>query len=166
MADVTAARLLCSFIGQVTPGSPLSGGPILGALDNGASGEFWTDGRGSKQIDRIYRADVSLGLGGSTSYNLLAAGGLLDINNRTIDLDELKVLFIYCLTGTIAFTAPAADFLPCFGATGDKIKLSAGQYLALCFGAGGLSLGTSGKFDIVEPGTAAATYSIAIAGAN
>lgn len=168
MASVTAAQLLVRFLGDVTPGSPRSGGPIQGNLNNGADGHRWIDGTASGAVNRIYRGDGTLGSGGTDSYNVLTAGALVDIDKRAINLSKLKALVLVVTSGSIAFKAPAADFLACFGATGDLFDLSMGSLrcIALDFGDAGLTIDTSGKFDIVERASAAATYSLAFAGVN
>lgn len=169
MARSSGARMIISLLAYATPALPRTNA-LQVELNNGTGGEFWTEGRGSKNVDRVWRNagdSVTLGFGATDSYNLLAAGGLLDILGDTVDLDELKGIEITCLTGAIAFKAPAADFLPCFGAAGDLIKLAAGHTIGISFGAGGLSLSTSGKFDIIETsGAASATYCLEFIGAN
>lgn len=169
MASLASAQLLIRLLGAVAPGSPRGGGPISGDLSNGQDGRRWTDGQANKNVDRIYRVEGTLASGGTDLYNFLAAGSLTDIDGRAIDFDEIKAIVVVVNSGTIGFKAPASDFLPCFGAAADLIKLAYGtstRCLALDFGDDGLSLGTSGSLAIAELGSAAATYSLAIAGAN
>jgi hypothetical protein len=118
-------------------------------------------------VDRVYEKDGTLGAAAVDTYDVLAAGGLKDLQSRAIDLDELKALTLVCVTGSIKLLAPATNFLPLFGATGDFINLTAGQTQAFDFGAAGLSLGASGKFNVVDTaGGAGSTYSLMFVGSN
>ena len=163
---LTSARLVISLRGMTTPTAPVEG-ELARTLENGNGGARWTDGQASGQVDRVYQADGTLAASATDQYDLLAAGGLKDILSRAVDLDELKAFELTCVTGWIKFTAPGANFLPLFGAAGDYISLTAGQTLAFDFGAAGISLGTSGKFNIVEAaGGSGSTYSIMFAGSN
>lgn len=165
MAVVTSARLLISLRGVTVPASPVEG-EASRTLENGNGGARWTDGQASGQVDRVYQSDEALTSGQTVTYDLLAAGSLKDMQGRAVDLDEIKAFELVCVTGAIKLVAPASNFIPLFGAAGDFLALSAGQTLALDFGAGGLSLGTSGKFNVVENAGGAATYSIMFAGSN
>lgn len=164
-ASVTSARLVISLRGVATAASPLEG-EAARTLENGNGGARWTDGQASGMVDRVYQADETLTSGQTVTYDALAAGSLKDVQGRAIDLDELKAFTLVCNTGAIKMVAPASNFLPLFGAAGDFLALSAGQTVALDFGAAGMSLGTSGKFNVVENAGGAATYSIMFAGSN
>jgi len=165
-ASVTSARLVISLQGVATAASPLTG-ETSRTLENGSGGARWTDGQASGMVDRVYERDGTLTAAAVDTYDVLAAGGLKDLQGRAIDLDELKAFTLVCVTGSIKLLAPATNFLPLFGATGDFINLTAGQTQAFDFGAAGLSLGTSGKFNVVDTaGGSGSTYSLMFAGSN
>lgn len=159
MATNVNALLQIRALATVTATSPASGDVVLECV-NAPGGTRWTNGTGSGNVDRVLFRSETMASGETDSYNLLAAGGLTDIYGQAIDADELKGIIIKCLTGSISFKAPASNFLTCFGAAGDKIKLAATHCQAIDFGAAGLTLSTSASFDIAEEGSAAATYEL------
>ena len=128
--------------------------------------DHWGGGQGSGQVDANYRAALSLLASGTTTLNVLAAGGLLDAFGNTLDLDELKGLVVKCLTGSISITGVASG-LTCFTGVDEGIKLGAGQTFAINFGAAGLAVGAAGSIKISETSTTLpATYEIALVGAE
>lgn len=161
-----SARLIISLRGSTVPDAPRDG-ELGRTLENGSGGARWTHGQAVGQIDRVYQADAVLTAAASKSHDLLAAGLLKDVIDQLIDLDELKAISLVCLTGSIKIVAPAANFLPIFGAAGDFIALSAGQTMAFDFGAGGLVFALNSKFDIVDTfGGSGSTFSLMFVGSN
>lgn len=161
-----SAHLTISLRGSVAPAAPRDG--ALGAVvENGSSGDRWTNGQAAGMVDRIYRRDSTLAAAATDSYDLLAAGSLTDILTQAVDLDEAKAMVLACLTGSIKMVAPALNFLPIFGGAGHLINLSAGQMMAFDLGASGLLLSANAKFEITDTfGGTGSTYSIMIAGSN
>jgi len=159
MASTLSARLLILAQSSQIPDSTVLTGAREISLSNGTEGQRWTQGTGSGQVDRQYYRDGSLGAGAIDGYNLLGPGGLKDIDGQLIDADEIKGIRLEVLTGIISFAGAPADHLPCFTDAGKGLKLAAGQTIGIDFGAAGLALGASGKFDIKELSiTAGATY--------
>jgi len=149
MATTAYATLTIAVKAEMTPDSPLEG-IIKGDANNGSKGQSWTNGTGSGQIGQVYRAQHTIGAAATVNFDTLAAGALADIAGDTIDLDELKWLYIEVTTGQVEFIAPATSFLDLFKATGDAIDLSANHVLCLEFGAAGLDVTTNSKFDITD----------------
>lgn len=163
---VASARLVISLVGSTVPSTP-RGGEITASLENGSAGARWTDGQSSGQIDRIYRADGAVAAAATASYNVLTAGALTDLLGTLINLQKLKAFELYCISGAVRWVAPAANALALFGAATHSVALSAGQTLAIDFGAAGLSVGANGKFDVTDTaGGAGSTYSIMFVGSN
>lgn len=166
MATVLNVGLRIEAIAELTATTPHTGS-VVDALNNGSAGERWTDGQGSAQCDRVYRASVTLAAAGSVSYNLLAAGGLTDAFGQAIDLDELKGLVIKCTSGLIKIDAPAANFLTIFADASDLFRIANGATFAMSWGAAGLDVTSSSKFDIVDlNGGSGSTYEIEFWGAQ
>jgi hypothetical protein len=160
MATV-AARLLILAEGETVPAptdDPGAAGAVTQDLTNQAGGTRWTDGQGSGEIDRVYKRVRTMTSGETQSYDLAAAGGLTDALARAIDADELKCLALKCTSGSIALEAPASAFIPIFSDASDVLLLSAGQTLAIDFGAAGLDVTSGSKFDIVEKAAGTAGY--------
>lgn len=164
MSTMTGARLHILADAILTPALPETGA-IRHLLENAGGGRRWTDGQSSGEADTVYFRDRDdLAASGKDSYDLLAAGALVDVFGATIDIDELKALVLVVDSGSVRIKAPAADYLPIFGGAGEYVLVSTS--LALDFGAGGLPLGSSSKFDIEETtGTATASYRLLIIGA-
>lgn len=163
---IVSARMIILLRGESSPASPRDG--VIGTtLENGSGGARWTNGQASGMVDKIYRTEGTLAAAGIDSYNVLAAGSLNDIVGGVIDLDEMKAFELVCVTGSIKLVAPAANFLSLFVAATDGVNLTAGQTIALDFGAAGISLGANGKFDITDTfGGAGSTYSLMFVGSN
>ena len=159
MATATSAVLHILASASVKSTSPHLG-DITETLENTTGGTRWTDGTGSGQVDRAYRVTGSLGSGATNSYNLLAAGALLDVFGQAIDGDELKGMVIKVTSGTIALEAPAANFLGIFADATDLINLANGMTIAFDFGSTGLDITTNASFDIVEKAASTATYEL------
>ncbi|MCP4733037.1 MAG: hypothetical protein GY873_02485 [Bosea sp.] len=166
MATSASALLQILAQGEVVPTSPFTGGPAMHKLENTTGGSRWAQGTASGQIDRVYMVSGDMIADATDSYDVKAAGSLTDVYGQAIDLDELKGLVLKCLTGTIVFLSPGANNLGCFLAAADGIQLTAGQTLAIDFGAAGLDVTTDSKFDIDEPTSAVATYTLLLWGAQ
>jgi hypothetical protein len=118
-------------------------------------------------VDRVYQVDGTLTALQVAQYDVLAAGALTDVLGDAVDLDELKGFTLTCVTGSIKIVAPAANFLAVFAAAADALHLSVGQTLAFDFAAGGLAIGTSSKFNVVDTaGGVGSTYSLMFVGSN
>ena len=160
MATSLSAMLHIEAKATLTATTPHTG-DVREDLENASGGTRWTQGTASGQVGKVYRKNGSLSAGATDSFNLLAAGALEDVYGQTIDADELKGLVIKVTSGAVTLNAPAADFLPIFADASDLIKLQNGTTMAFDWGAGGLSLGTSAKFDLTETtGAATATYEL------
>lgn len=150
-------RISQSYVAPAT-----GGGEVFEAVDN----DTWGSGSGSGYVDQGYRVVGSLAASGTVTYNLLAAGSLVGTDGTTVDLDEVMGIVVRCLTGSIAVTGVASG-LGCFTGADEGIKLSAGQSMALNFGASGLAVGANGSIKVTEPTTsAAATFDLTIVGAE
>jgi len=163
MASRTSALLVLAFSAVTAPDDPYEGPGNNLKIENDTNGRRWSQGNGSGQVDSVLRRDGTLAGGGSDSYDLLAAGGLVDAQNQPIDADEAKVLIIKCVTGSITVKNPAANGLDCFTAASEGIALTAGQSFAFDLGALGLDVATNSKFDIAEVGAVGATYILGLA---
>mgnify|MGYP003631766249 CR=1 FL=1 len=147
-------------------GSQSNAGALSALLENATGGRRWTEGQASGNIDRVFYNEYTVGSTETDSYDVLAAGSLLDLLGQAIDLDELKVLVVKCTSGSIQIAAPAANFLGIFADATDLINFTSGQTVAFDFGAAGLAIGTDSKFDIIETASSTAAYSIAFIGSN
>lgn len=154
---------------SLTPSSPHAGDTI-DDLENVVGGHATTQGQGASQADRVYHKLGTLAAAATDSYNTLAAGSLLDSQGQAIDLDELKMISVKCLTGAIKIDAPAANAMGFFGTATDFVPLRAGQTWGLdLVGTDGLGLDVTvnSKFDIVDTfGGTGSTYEIEFVGAN
>lgn len=166
MATDLSAVMILAGSATLDPSDPHAGS-IVHNLGNGSGGRRWTNGQGSAQADRVYLRSQSLSAGGGELYNLVSAGGLTDILGQGIDLGELKGLILRCISGSIRFEGHASNAIPFFNANGDAVILSAGQALAVDFGAAGLDVSSNSRFHVHEnTGSAAADYKIWLIGAN
>ena len=153
MATESTALLQILAHASLVPDSavdPGAEGELVLNIDNGSTGERWSTGTGSGEIDRILMRTRAITASATQSYNLLAAGSLTDALGQAIDADELKGLVVECVTGAIAIEAPAAAFLPIFADASGSILLSAGHYFAMSFGAAGLDVTAGASFDITD----------------
>ncbi|MBC8425132.1 hypothetical protein H8E07_13495 [bacterium] len=128
----------------------------------------WANGITSGSADRGYkRVRVGLGAAATDSYNTLAAGGLLDLDNQAIDLDEIKGFSLRCTDGAIKLVASAGTPLGLFLAAGDGIAMTAGDAFAFSWGAGGLDVTVNSLFEITETsGATTADYTLQFHGAQ
>jgi len=150
-------------LAELTPDSPLTGA-VKGEI---VAENRTTNGQGSGQADRAYFASRSLSASATHTYNVLAAGSLTDLLGQSIDLDEIKGLSVECLTGAIKVVGGASNSLAAFTGAGDGLLLTAGQSMAVGWGAAGLTVGSNGTFEVTETsGSGAATYKILFIGAN
>lgn len=163
MATSLASLVQIRALAELTPDSPLTGA-VKGEI---IAEQRTTNGQGSGQADRAYFASRSLSASATHTYNVLAAGSLTDLLGQAIDLDEIKGLCVECLTGAIKVVGGASNALAAFTAAGDGLLLTAGQSMAVEWGAAGLAVGSNGTFEVTETsGSAGATYKILLIGAN
>lgn len=162
----TSLSTLLHIIGQadIKSTSPHTG-TIVDKIENTTGGTIWTNGTGSGKADRVYfRSRSALGAGATDSYNLLAAGSLVDVYNQAIDADELKALVLKVTSGAVKLEAPAANFIGIFADASDVILLGASakcNTIAFDFGAAGLDVTTNASFDITETsGATTANYEL------
>jgi len=161
-----AVALTLDLKSTLIPSSPYTGQTVAD-LNNGSTGARWTNGTGSAQCDRIYKKSGTLAASATDTLNLLAAGSLTDALGQAIDLDELKVVMVKCLTGSIKFVRAASNGAALFTAAGEGINLAAGQSVAVDLGAGGLSLSTNASLSITDTaGGSGSTYELVLAGAQ
>ena len=165
MATALSSMLSIEARTRYDVGDPHGGG-VNGDLQNASGGTRWRDGTASGEADRGHLASATLGASATDSYNVLAAGAIVDIYGQTIDLDALKGIVLKCITGSITFEAPASNGLGLFKAASDGLTLAAGQTLGVDFGPAGLDVTTDSKFDIRDSGGAGATYKIWFVGAT
>jgi hypothetical protein len=111
------------------------------------------NGQGSGQADCVYHELHSFAASGTVTLNTLAAGALKDRFNSTVDLDELKILVVVCLTGSIEVVGAASNPMGCFTASSEGVKLTAGQAHILLLGATGLAVTSNSQFTITETTT-------------
>ena len=164
MPTSLTSRLQISATGSLQPDSPNTGSVLAQIVAD----LQLTPGSGAGKADQVYRVNGSLSSSGSDTYNVLAAGGLKSPLNETIDLDEVKVIVVKCLTGTVNVEAAASNGLGCFTGAGEGVKLAAGQIFALGLGSGGVAVGSAGSLTVAEAGSpaAAATYELLIIGST
>lgn len=163
MATSLASLVHIRALAELTPDSPLTGA-VKGEI---VAQQLTTNGQGSGQADRAYFASRTLSASATHTYNVLAAGSLTDLLGQAIDLDEIKGLSVECLTGAIKVVGGASNALAAFTGAGDGLLLTAGQSMAVEWGAAGLAVGSNGTFEVTETsGSAAATYKILFIGAN
>lgn len=155
-----SARLHIKAAADLLPAAPHTK-PVGHSIENAAGGQGWRNGQASGQVDRVLLANGSLSSGGTTAYDLLAAGSLTDVLGQAIDADELKGIVIKCLTGNIEVTGDATNPIGFFKAGSDGINIPTGATFAMDFGDAGLDVTTDSKFSVTEStSAAAATYQI------
>lgn len=160
------ARLTIDLQAEARPDTPRAG-RVQGNLDNGSKGRAWTNGTGSGEIGQVYRARHTIAAGVTVNFDTLAAGGLLDILNDAVDLDELKWLYIKVTSGRVEVVAPAMDRIDFFKHPTDAINIAAGQAICIDFGAAGLDVTTNSKFDITDiAGGAGSVVEVSFGGAQ
>lgn len=164
MPTSQTSRVQISATASIQPSTPNTGS-ILAAVTADLQ---LTPGTGSGKADQAYRVDGSLSSSGSATYNVLAAGSLTTPLGEAVDMDEVKAIIVKVLTGTVNVEAAASNGLACFTGAGEGVKLSAGQWVALGLGAGGVGVGTAGSLTVAEAGSpaAAATYELLIIGST
>jgi len=166
MATELSALLIIAAAAKLEASEPHTGA-VDHNLGNGAGGRRWINGQQSGQVDRVYLRSSDLAAGGGDLYNLKAAGQLTDIYGQDLDLGELKGILIRCISGEIRWEGHASNAIPFFNANGDAVILSAGQSVAVDFGAVGLDVSSNSQFHIHENTSAApAEYKIWLIGAN
>lgn len=160
---VMELRLLAEEALDVTV-DPGSDGTLPVEVTIGSGGARWANGGASGQVGACYKRLRTVGISGTDSYDLLAAGALKTPAGATIDADELKGLVLKVTSGACKLQAPAASGLGIFTAASQGLQLSATgglRSVALYFGPDGLDVTTNSKFDIVESsGAATATYEL------
>lgn len=172
MATNLAVRVIVSILCDFLPTAPAEGPPPRLSLNNGTDGARLVNGTGSGQANQPYMrdrggVDADLLAGATDSYNVLAAGALVDMYGTAIDLDEVKALMVVCDLGAIKVVGGAANPLGCFTGAGEGFKLASGQSCLLDLGATGLTVGASGTFEITETTTAnPAQYRLILVGAS
>ena len=160
------ARLTIDLQAEARPDAPRAG-RVQGNLDNGSKGRAWTSGTGSGEIGQVYRAQHTIAAGITVNFDTLAAGGLLDVLDDAVDLDELKWLYIKVTSGRVYFAAPALDRRDLFKQPNDAIDITAGQAVCIDFGAAGLDVTTNSKFDITDiAGGAGSVVEVSFGGAR
>jgi len=167
MATTLAASLGIKHLVTLTPdptAEPGGKNPI--SLDN-TQEDRWRNGAGSGLANRVYKRIRTIGSGATDSYNILAAGSLVDILNQAIDLDELSGITLRCTSGSINFVASAGTPIGLFLAAGDGLPMVAGDVFAYSWGAAGLDVTTNSLFEITETtGTGSSAYVLEFHGAN
>lgn len=167
MASNLSAHLVISILTGLVPPAPDEGPGIGDSLNNGTTGERWTEGQASGNVDRVYRRSATLAAAATHSYNTLAAGSLKDPLQQAIDLDELKGFVLKCTSGAIKLVATAGTPIGLFGAAGDLINIPAGGCFAFSWGATGLNVATNALFEITDTaGGAGSVYELMFIGAN
>jgi len=160
------ARLTIDLQAEARPDTPRAG-RVQGNLHNGSKGRAWTNGTSSGEIGQVYRARHTIAAGVTVSFDTLAAGGLLDILDDAVDLDELKWLYIKVTSGSVRFGASDSNFLDFFETDDARVHIFAGQAICIDFGAAGLDVTTNSKFDITDiAGGAGSVVEVSFGGAQ
>lgn len=162
MATSLASLISIRALAELSPDSPQTGA---------VKGEISVDtrtsqGTGSGQADRAVFALQSLTSGQTVTYNVLAAGSLTDLLGQSVDLDEVKLIAVQCVSGAIKVEGGSANVLAAFTGANEGVNLSAGQVFALGLGAAGVTVGSNGTFVVTETGSSTASYRILIVGAQ
>jgi hypothetical protein len=149
MGSSSSAMMHLQLVLEAIPDSATADGALRKVIENATTGARWAQGTGSGQADRVYYAEFSFTSGQTRSFDLLAAGSLVDILGQAIDADELKAMAIIPTSGSLRLEAPATGFISLFSDATDLLNLPS-RATFFDFGNTGIDVTTNSKFDITE----------------
>jgi hypothetical protein len=128
-------------------------------------------GAGANQANQVFQDQRTLADAANETLNFLAAGSLVDKLGDTIDLDELRALFIHnnSADADLVIGGAAANQLPIFAAGTDKLNLPpGGVFIFIAPDANGVDVSTNSQLKLEHDGTGSSdlVYDIVVVGSS